>query len=100
MSSDGCMCCLLRCGNRGALLPGTYLVVNQWSKYCGNGYMGDLVSFLVNNRYYDKQKSRNVRKMENDGLEMTISEKWRSEAVNNGQPLFNFENKGDEKTDR
>ena len=45
-------------------------------------------------------KSRNGRITENDGLEMTISEKWWSEAVNNGQPLFKFENNGDEKTDR
>ena len=32
-------------------------------------------SFLVNNRYYDEQKSRNVRITKSDGLEMTISEK-------------------------
>ena len=30
---------------------------------------------FVNNRYYDEQKSRNVRIMESDGLEMTMSEK-------------------------
>ena len=40
--------------------------------------------------YYDKQKSRNVKITESDGLEMTMLEKWQSEAVNNG----------DEKTDR
>ena len=38
--------------------------------------------------------------MKSDGLEMKISEKWRSKTVNNGRPLFNFENNGDEKTDR
>ena len=37
---------------------------------------------------------------ESDGLEMTMSEKSRSEAVNNGRPLFSFGNNGDEKTDR
>ena len=33
------------------------------------------VSFLVNNGYYDEQKSRNVIIMESEGLEMTMSEK-------------------------
>ena len=44
--------------------------------------------------------SSNVIITESDGLEMTMSEKWQSEAVNNGQPLFTFGNNGDEKTDR
>ena len=53
-----------------------------------------------NNHYYDDQKSRNVILTESDGLEMTMSEKWRFEAVNNGRPLFTFGNSGDEKMDR
>ena len=35
-----------------------------------------------------------------DGLEMTMSEKSQSEAVNNGHPLFSFGNNSDKKTDR
>ena len=54
----------------------------------------------LHNRYYDEKKSRNVIITKSDGLEMTMLEKWRSEAVNNGQPLFTFGNNGDEKTDR
>ena len=33
------------------------------------------VTVIQNIRYYDEQKSRNVRITKNDGLEMTISEK-------------------------
>ena len=44
--------------------------------------------------------SRNFIIMESDGLEMTMSEKSRSETVNNGWQLFSFKNNGDEKTDR
>ena len=44
--------------------------------------------------------SRNVKITESDGLEMTMSEKSRSEAVNNGRPLFSFGNNCDEETDR
>ena len=43
--------------------------------------------------------SRNVIITENDGLEMTMSEKSRSGPVNNGRPLFSFGNNGDKKTD-
>ena len=47
-------------------------------------------------RYYDEQKSINVLITESDSLEMTMSEKSRSEAVTNGPPLFSFGNNGDE----
>ena len=36
---------------------------------------GLLLIFIVNNRYYDDQKSINVIITESDGLEMTMSEK-------------------------
>ena len=44
--------------------------------------------------------SRNVLITESDGLEITMSEKSRSEAVKNGRPLFSFGNNGVKKTDR
>ena len=37
---------------------------------------------------------------ESNNLEMTMSEKSRSEIVTNGRPLFSFGNNSDEKTDR
>ena len=49
---------------------------------------------------YPKVIMTNKRITKSNGLEMTISEEWWSKAVINGQPLFNFENNGDEKTDR
>ena len=36
---------------------------------------------------------------ESNDLEMTMSEKSRSEVATNGQPLFSFGNNADEKTD-
>ena len=37
---------------------------------------------------------------ENNDLEMTMSEKSRSEVFTSGRPLFSFVNNGDKKTDR
>ena len=46
------------------------------------------------------QMSRSVIITESDGLEMTMAEKSRSEAINNGLLLFSFGNNSDQKTDR
>ena len=68
---------------------------------------GVIIKCPLNGQYHDPRDVIITSRMavsnnfviitESDGLEMMMSEKCRSEAVNNGRLLFNFGNNGDKR---